>query len=198
LNGFRVFANPWWVNLLILVPFVSLYFWRRTGLVIERSTLALAAVLGLAFGFVEAVVVVYLRGAIGLVPAPGAATGELSVHDIPSNLLAIEVVREAATIAMLIAAAFLSARRTRERWAMFLYVFAIWDLSYYAGLWATIGWPPSLLTDDILFLIPVPWMSQVWYPVAVSGLSVLAVAFASGIGHRHRESVQRSASAASG
>lgn len=196
MNGFRVFADPWWVNLLVLVPFASFYVWRRTGLAIERSTLALAAVLGIAFGFVEAVVVVYLRGAIGLIPAPGAAIGELSVHDIPSNLLAIEVVREAATIAMLVAVALLSARRTRERWALFLYVFALWDLSYYAGLWATIGWPPSLLTDDILFLIPVPWMSQVWYPVAVSGLSVLAVALASGIGHRHRESIE-SARAAS-
>jgi hypothetical protein len=56
-------------------------------------------------------------------------------------------------------------------------------------LWATIDWPPSLLTDDILFLIPVPWISQVWYPVAVSSLSVLAVVFASRIG-RHRELVQ--------
>lgn len=182
--GFRLFADPWWVNLLVLVPFVSFYFWRRTGLAIERSTLALAAVLGIAFGFVEAAVVVYLRGAIGLVPAPGAAIEQVSVHDIPSNLLAIEVVREAATIAMLVAIAFLSARRATERWAMFLYVFALWDLSYYAGLWSTIGWPPSLLTDDILFLIPVPWISQVWYPVAVSGLSVLAVVFASGIARR--------------
>ena len=196
MNGFRVFADPWWVNLLGLVPFVSFYFWRRTGLAIERSTLALAAVVGLAFGFVEAVVVVYLRGAIGLIPAPGAATAQVSVHDIPSHLLAIEVVREAATIAMLVAIAFLSARRAAERWAMFLYVFALWDLSYYAGLWATIDWPTSLLTDDILFLIPVPWISQVWYPVAVSGLSVLAVVFASRIG-RLRELVQGSARTAS-
>lgn len=184
MSGFRLFADPWWVNLLVLVPSVSFYFWRRTGLAIERSTLALAAVLGIAFGFVEAAVVIYLRGAIGLVPAPGAAIEQVSVQDIPSNLLAIEVVREAATIAMLVAIAFLSARRATERWAMFLYVFALWDLSYYAGLWATIDWPPSLLTDDILFLIPVPWISQVWYPVAVSGLSVLAVVFASGIARR--------------
>lgn len=58
---------------------------------------------------------------------------------------------------------------------MFLYVFALWDLSYYAGLRATIGWPPSLLTDDVLFLIPGPWISQVLYPVLVSGLTALAV-----------------------
>ena len=179
------------MSLLILVPSASFYFWRRTGLAIERQTLAVTAVFGVAFGFVEAVVVVYLRGAIGLVPAgatPAAPPPKaLSLQDIPPNLLAIEVVREAATIAMLVAIALLGARLTRERWAMFLYVFALWDLSYYAGLWATIGWPPSLLTEDILFLIPVPWVSQVWYPVAVSGLSVLAVVFASRIGRPHRE-----------
>ena len=193
MTGFRVFANPWWVNALILVPAVSFYFWRRTGLAIERQTLAFAAVLGVAFGFVEAVVVVYLRGVIGLIsatPPPEA------LSDVPPHLLAIEVIREVATIAMLVATALLSVRRTRERWARFLYVFALWDLSYYAGLWATIGWPTSLLTDDILFLIPVPWMSQVWYPVVVSGLSVLAVVFASSIGRRHREPAEGSTRAA--
>ncbi|HZU42577.1 MAG TPA: hypothetical protein VE994_07900, partial [Terriglobales bacterium] len=32
------------------------------------------------------------------------------------------------------------------------------------------------LTDlDVLFLIPVPWLAQVWFPVLVSGLTALAV-----------------------
>jgi hypothetical protein len=30
------------------------------------------------------------------------------------------------------------------------------------------GWPPSLGTTDLLFLIPVPWVGPVWSPVAVS------------------------------
>ena len=31
-----------------------------------------------------------------------------------------------------------------------------------------IGWPPSLLTWDVLFLIPVPWIGPVLAPVIVS------------------------------
>ncbi len=133
--------------------------------------------------------VVYLRAAIGLAPG-GAPEDALPLLDLAQPLLGIEVLREAATIAMLVSVALLGARRARERWAMLLYVFAVWDLAYYAGLWGTIGWPPSLLADDVLFLIPVPWISDVWYAVLVSSLSVLAVVTASRIGPRDRASSQ--------
>ena len=185
-NTFRALATPLGVNLLILAPLVSFYFWRRTGLALSRGTLGLAAAFGVAFGFVEAAVVVYLRSAIGLVPL-GNVKYPLPLQDIPHQLLAIEVAREAATIVMLVSLAFLVARRARERWAMFLYVFALWDIAYYAGLWVTIGWPGSLLADDILFLIPVPWISNVWYPLLVSGLSVAAVLVASQVGPTGRD-----------
>lgn len=178
MGEFRALASPIWVNLLVLAPLASFYSWRRTGLALSRQTLVPAAAFGVAFGFVEAAVVVYLRAAIGLVPL-GAVKYPMPLQDIPHQLLAIEVAREAATIVMLVSLALLTARRARERWAMFLYVFALWDIAYYAGLWITIGWPSSLVTDDILFLIPVPWMSNVWYPLLVSGLSVAAVLVAS-------------------
>lgn len=174
-GDFHPFARPWWVNLLVLVPFASWYLWRRTGLALERRTLIAGALLGLSFGFVEAAVVVYLRAATALLPAAAPPPHQLVLLEMPARLLAIEVVREAATMVMLVAIALLGARRARERWAVFLYVFALWDLGYYAGLRGTIGWPASLLADDVLFLIPVPWISQVWYPVLVSGLTVLAV-----------------------
>lgn len=188
MDSFRLFATPWWVNLLVLVPLFSFYCWRRTGLAIARQTLAVAAAFGIAFGFVEAAVVVYLRAAIGLLPGRGGALEyALPLQDIPQTLLGIELFREAATIVMLVSIALLATRRARERWAMFLYIFALWDLAYYAGLRVTIGWPPSLLADDILFLIPVPWFSNVWYPVLVSSLSVLAVILASNVGARKWE-----------
>ncbi len=187
MEGFRLFATPWWVNLIILVPVLSFYFWRRNGVALGRTALAAAAMFGLAFGFVEAAVVVYLHAALGL---PAGSDGMLAyappLEGLPRDLLVIEMLREAATIAMLAALALLAAQRARERWAIFLYAFAIWDLAYYAGLWATVRWPPSLLADDILFLLPVPWVSEVWYPVLVSGLTVLAVVVASGIAHRAR------------
>jgi hypothetical protein len=35
------------------------------------------------------------------------------------------------------------------------------------------GWPDSINTWDILFLIPSPWVAPVWAPVTVAGLFVL-------------------------
>jgi len=78
---------------------------------------------------------------------------------------------------MLTMVALLAGSSGRERWAAFLWAFAIWDLSYYAGLWATIRWPTSLLDLDVLFLIPVPWIAQVWFPLLVSLMTILAIAW---------------------
>jgi hypothetical protein len=44
----------------------------------------------------------------------------------------------------------------------------VWDIAYYAWLWVFLRWPPSLLTWDVLFLIPVPWVGPVVAPVIVS------------------------------
>lgn len=187
--AFQIFAHPWWVNLLILVPIAMYLLWRRDGLNLSlRRKLAIAA-FALAFGFVEAAVVVYLRAAIGDLPGyhgtlsdvrrmAANSFGTQSSITFPQSLLTVEVAREAATMVMLVSIALLSATRNRERWAVFLWAFAIWDITYYAGLWATVGWPQSLKETDVLFLIPVPWMAQVWYPLLVSGLTVLAVVMA--------------------
>ena len=71
--------------------------------------------------------------------------------------------------------ALLAASRAKERWAVFLWTFALWDISYYAGLWATIRWPTSLKDLDVFFLIPVSWVAQVWFPLLVSGLTLITV-----------------------
>jgi hypothetical protein len=43
------------------------------------------------------------------------------------------------------------------------------------ALWVTIGWPSSLTTSDVLFLIPSPWIAQVWFPLLVCSITLLAV-----------------------
>jgi hypothetical protein len=58
-----------------------------------------------------------------------------------------------------------------ERWDRFLAFcvsFGVWDLLYYVWLWLLLGWPPSLITWDVLFLIPVPWIGPVLAPMVVS------------------------------
>jgi hypothetical protein len=174
------------VNLLIVIPFVAYFTWRRDGLQLSWRQLLAAAVFAIAFGFVEASVVVYLRAASGLLPGYHGTLADVqrsvagyaqsqSISDFPASLLAIEVWREAATLIMLVSVAILAAARTRERWACFLWTFAMWDAAYYAGLWATVRWPASLQELDVLFLIPVPWIAQVWFPLLVSGLTLLAI-----------------------
>jgi hypothetical protein len=171
-------ASPWWVNLAPLVPIVSFLAWRRAGLRLSWPRLTYAAVFGAAFGVDEAVVVVYLRGAVGLL-LPAADPDEVLAR-LPELFGQAEVVREASTVLILVAASLLAIRSIRERWAIFLWMFAFWDIFYYAGLWLIIGWPPSLFTPDVLFLIPTPWVAQVWFPVLVSLLTVAAVLLASG------------------
>jgi len=190
MQAFRLFASPWWVNLLVLVPVLAYWVWRRRGLELSPSQLLLAALFACAFGFVEGAVVVYLRAAVGLLPGYEGTLADVarlssglyrqtqSVRQLPPSLLAVEVAREAAALLMLVSVALLGAQRARERCALFLWCFAIWDLSYYGSLWATVRWPASLRDTDVLFLIPVPWLSQVWFPVEVSLLALLAVLLA--------------------
>jgi hypothetical protein len=187
MSPFQLLASPWWVNLLILVPFLSYLAWRKDGLLLTHGQLAYAAIFGIAFGFVEAAVVVYLRAAGGLLPGyqgdlasfPANLDAQLRlVSQMPHSLMAVEPLREAATIFMLAAVALLVGHTRRERWAAFLWVFAFWDITYYVGLRTIIGWPESPTSSDVLFLVPVPWVAQVWYPVLVSALSLAAVLLA--------------------
>ena len=198
MKDFALFAEPWWVNLLIFVPFAAFYFWRNNEPAISVGTLLVCACFGAAFGFVEAAVVVYLRAAVGLLPGHGGTLADVArlssdiyqqaqVHgNLPQSLEIVEMFREAATMVMLLSIAFLGAKFWRERAAIFLWSFAVWDICYYLGLYLTVGWPPSLLTPDVLFLIPVPWLAQVWFPILVSAASMVAVVLVRKPGARSR------------
>jgi hypothetical protein len=119
-------------------------------------------IFGIAFGFLEATVVVYLRQ---LYYPEG--------FDFPMiwaslELFRIELIRELSTLTMLLSIGILTGRNAIQRFAWFLYAFAIWDIFYYIALKILIGWPPSLLTWDLLFLIPVAWNGPVLAPVLCS------------------------------
>ncbi len=189
MERFQLWAQPWWVNLLILIPVIT-YFALRKRILPNRRQLIIMAIFALAFGFAEAAVVVYLRAAGGLLPGYTGTLSDLrhswlgyeqatSLSQFPQSLLRIEMYREAATMVMLISVALLAASQMSARWAAFLWAFAWWDIAYYAGLWGTVRWPSSPTELDILFLIPVPWLAQVWFPLLVSGLTVLAIALCS-------------------
>ncbi len=180
-------AQPWWVNLIILIPPLAYFFWRRGGVPLRVRQLVISGVFAASFGVLEAVVVVYLRAAVGLLPGYQGTLSDVirmsgefyrqsqALNQLPQSLLSLEVLREAATILMLFSVALLTSTKSRARTAIFLWTFAIWDIVYYAALWATVRWPLSLKDPDVLFLIPSPWFSPVWFPLLVSALALAAV-----------------------
>lgn len=197
-DRFTMWAQPWWVNLLWLAPLVAFPVFRRKGLRLAGRQLFWSGLFALAFGYVEAAVVIYIRASLGLLPGYertleevrrlSAALYRQPIMEIQISpaLLTVEVAREAATMVMLVSVAWLVGRTRMERGAAFLWCFAIWDISYYAGLWAAVRWPYSLLSPDVLFLIPVPWTAQVWFPLLVSTLSIFAVLLAAIMSARER------------
>ena len=136
--------------------------------------LFLLAVFGIAMAHLEGVVVVYLRKALEL---NDSESNKESIDKFPKRYLNIEMTREAATIIMLAVIACLIGTTWLERGIFFLWTFAFWDLFYYVSLYILIKWPSSLKTIDVLFLIPKPWIAPVWFPVGVSTLTILIIAF---------------------
>jgi hypothetical protein len=152
----------------------------------KRTVLALL-LFGTAFGYLEAAVVTYLRALHeparqrfypGRPPADlfplltldqvrAAAPGQMQT-------LAIEIGREAATIVMLAAVALAVARTTGDWAAAFVITFGTWDITFYVFLKVLLGWPASVFTWDILFLLPVPWVGPVLAPVLVSAVMIAA------------------------
>ncbi len=124
--------------------------------------LLLVAFFAIAFAYVETTVVLYLRE---LIYPEGFS---FPLKEIPQRLIMIELLRELATMIMLITVALIIARRTWERFAYFVFAFGIWDIFYYVWLKATINWPASLTEWDVLFLIPLPWIGPVLAPVLIA------------------------------
>jgi hypothetical protein len=135
-------------------------------------TLLLLAVFGIAMAHLEGVVVVYLRKNLGIT---NAESNKVSLGKFAHRDILIEETREAATIIMLLVIACLTGSTWIERMIYFLWTFAFWDLFYYLSLYILIKWPPRFSTTDVLFLIPRPWIAPVWFPIAVSSLTIIII-----------------------
>jgi hypothetical protein len=141
---------------------------------------------GIGFGFVEAAVVVDLRAILG--PVVVRTVGSFSEERFPmipldrvasadpatARVMRIEVLREAATMILLAGVGMAAGRSFIGRFSAFVVGFGVWDLTYYLFLKLLTGWPASLWTWDILFLIPVPWAAPVLAPAFVAMTMVLA------------------------
>jgi hypothetical protein len=132
-----------------------------------NRTLAWLSLFSIAMGFLEAAVVLYLRELY----YPEGFNFPLKL--MSNNVAIVEVFREIATLVMLLGAGVVAGRTRTEKFGLFLYCFAVWDIFYYIFLKLTLNWPESLMTWDILFLIPTTWVGPVVAPVIVSLTMIL-------------------------
>jgi hypothetical protein len=91
----------------------------------------------------------------------------------------VELVREAATLLMLLAIGALAGRTWHVRMGYTVLAFGVWDVFYYVFLKAICGWPISPFDWDILFLLPLPWWGPVLAPVSIASLMIVGGTLAS-------------------
>jgi hypothetical protein len=123
-----------------------------------------ATAFAVTMAYLEATIVVYLRRLY--YHHRSGFDFPMVIIDTPTLLL--EVGREACTMVMLATFGIAAGRTNAGKLAFFLFLFGVWDIFYYVWLKVFLNWPPSLLTWDVLFLIPVPWVGPVLAPVSVA------------------------------
>ena len=126
------------------------------------KTFILVTIFSIAMGFIETAVVVYLRALYY------PAGFQFPIVPVSRLVLITELSRETATIIMLICIGIIAGKNFAQRFSFFIHSFAVWDITYYLFLKILLGWPVSLFTCDILFLIPVPWAGPVLAPCIIS------------------------------
>ncbi len=133
-------------------------------------TILTVSFFAVAMAFLETTVVIYLRK---LYYPEGFAFPLKSMDFFVGK---VEFFRELATLVMIFSVSILTGKTRIQKFAAFIYVFAVWDIFYYIFLYVTLAWPSSLLTWDILFLIPVMWTGPVIAPVINSLMMIVLAA----------------------
>ena len=129
--------------------------------------LAWIVLFAVAMGYLESSVVIYLRA---LYYPEGF---NFPIKSMAPSVAITELYREAATLIMILSISVLAAKIWLHRFAWFLVIFGIWDSMYYVFLKLLLDWPESLLTTDILFLLPSIWVGPVLAPLINSATMLL-------------------------
>lgn len=141
--------------------------WSLSSVSSEGRRWLVVALFAVAMAWVESAVVFDLRTMTNRIqphqPNPLPEIGALG---------SVELVREAATLIMLLTVGCLAGRHRIARLGYAAVAFGIWDIFYYVFLRILTGWPASLFDWDILFLIPLPWWGPVLAPVSIAILMI--------------------------
>ncbi len=127
-----------------------------------KRKIVLVVAFGIAFAFVESAVVTYLRALY----YPEGFTFPLKI--LGTQHAAVELVREFATIVMLVTVGLLAGTTRWQKLSYCMIAFAVWDFFYYVWLKVILNWPATIFDWDILFLIPLPWIGPVVAPIILS------------------------------
>jgi len=138
-----------------------------TGWTRARTRWCLVALFAIAMAWLESATVYYLRTLVDRMQPE--QQNPLPMH---GGRGPVELVREAATLVMLLTAGMLAAHTWRKQLAYAAVAFGLWDIFYYVFLRIMCGWPTSLFDWDVLFLLPLPWWGPVLAPVSIASLMV--------------------------
>jgi hypothetical protein len=139
----------------------------------ERERWLIVVVFAIGMAWVEASSVYYLRVMIDRIDP--YQEQPLPLWELLGQ---VELVREGATLVMLLMVGMLAARTWQKRLAYGLIAFGVWDIFYYLFLRIISDWPKSLFDWDVLFLLPLPWWGPVLAPVCIAVLMILWGTFA--------------------
>lgn len=135
----------------------------------DRRIILYLLMYAIAMAQVEASIVVHLRSLY----YPQDPLHIFPLHLFSHRDLAIELVRELATVLMILAVSFLATKGFLRRFAAFVFVFGCWDIFYYVFLKIMLDWPQSWWEWDVLFLIPWPWFAPWLTALAIAVLFVV-------------------------
>jgi hypothetical protein len=135
----------------------------------EKKRWMIVVLFAVAMAWMESATVTYLRTLVGRIDPYQAEPLPISV-----GLGQAELVREAATLVMLLTVGWLAGRTWRSRLSYSLIAFGVWDILYYVFLAIISGWPRSIMDWDVLFLIPLPWWGPVITPATIAAMMVIA------------------------
>jgi hypothetical protein len=136
------------------------------------KNIVLALLFSILLSYFEASVVVYLRG---IYYPEGFSFPLIKIRSLH---FFTELVREiVALLLILLFSLQLGKGSWKKTLFYFLFIFGVWDIFYYFWLFVILGWPDSLLTWDVLYLIPVPWVAPVLAPILVSLLFTSTIVF---------------------
>ena len=134
------------------------------------KTIIWLTLFSIAMGYLETSVVIYLRK----IYYPEGF--KFPLIPVSPDIAITEFFRELATIIMLVGVGVMAGKNSLQRFAFFIFSFAVWDLFYYIFLKVLLDWPESLFSWDILFLIPVPWVGPVLAP-CITSLTMILLTF---------------------